>query len=301
MQNKGTTPTLSNHNPPGVEARGSASDAAQDRFPGRLQSPSMQHEPVSIVVPTYKEAENIPILAERIFTALAQANISGELILVDDDSRDGTDRVVERLAKTHPIRLITRTAERGLSSAVLRGFTEARHEILLCMDADLSHPPESIPDVVRPVAENAAEFCIGSRYVEGGKTMEGWGLLRRINSRGATLLARPLTSARDPMAGFFCLRRSILERASDAGLDPVGYKIALEIMVKARCRHPVEVPIRFSDRLHGKSKLTLRQQLLYIKHLYRLYLHLWPVAGPVAVLTAMALLLLAVLCLLRTR
>ena len=251
---------------------------------------------VSIVVPTYKEAENLPVLTERLFATLADANIAGELIIVDDDSRDGTIEVVEQLAGAHPIRLITRTEERGLSSAVLRGFAEARHDILLCMDADLSHPPEAVPDVIGPIAGGDAEFCIGSRYTEGGVTKEDWGLLRKINSWGATLLAKPLTSARDPMAGFFCLRRATLERATQAGLNPVGYKIALEIMVKGRCRPVREVPIAFSDRLHGDSKLTFRQQLLYLKHLVLLYRFRWPILAPVAALALPAIMLVILGC-----
>ncbi|MFQ5501222.1 MAG: polyprenol monophosphomannose synthase [Phycisphaerae bacterium] len=245
----------------------------------------MPAEPVSIIVPTYKEAENIPILTERLFAALGQADIPGELILVDDNSRDGTEEAVQKLTNLHPIRLITRTHERGLSSAVLRGFAEARHDLLLCMDADLSHPPESVPDVLRPVVENRSEFCIGSRYAPGGVTRDDWGLLRRINSLGATWLARPLTRVRDPMAGFFCLRRETLERGKAAGLNPIGYKIALEIIVKARCHNVVEVPIEFTDRLHGHSKLTFHQQLLYLSHLIRLYRFRWPIAAPLVVLT----------------
>ncbi len=255
-------------------------------------------EPVSIVVPTYKEVENIPILTKQLFAALGDADIPAELIIVDDDSRDGTDTVVRQLAADHPIRLITRTGERGLSSAVLRGFSEAQHDILLCMDADLSHPPRSVPDVVAPVAADTAEFCIGSRYTAGGVTRDDWGLLRKLNSRGATLLARPLTKASDPMAGFFCLRRKVLTRAEQAGLDPIGYKIALEILIKARCTRLAEVPIEFADRLHGQSKLTLGQQLLYLQHLVRLYRFRWPIAAPVVVVAALAALAGAVVLLL---
>jgi dolichol-phosphate mannosyltransferase len=248
----------------------------------------MPNEPVSIVVPAYREAENLPILARRVFAALREADIPAELIIVDDDSRDGTDAVVRGLADECPIRLITRTDERGLSTAVLRGFAEAEHEILLCMDADLSHPPESVPAVVAPIAGNAAEFCIGSRYTAGGSTREDWGILRKINSLGATLLAKPLTSAGDPMAGFFCLRRGVLRRAEQAGLDPVGYKIALEILIKARCKKVAEVPIEFADRLHGESKLTVRQQLLYLRHVARLYRFRWPIGYPLCLLLTLA-------------
>ncbi len=156
------------------------------------------------------------------------------------------------------------------------------------MDADLSHPPEAVPELVAKIAGDEADFCIGSRYTEGGRTKEDWGLLRKINSLGATWLARPLTSARDPMAGFFCLTRETYERAKAAGLNPVGYKIALEIMIKADCRRVAEVPIEFSDRLHGESKLTLTQQLLYLQHLYRLYRFRLPWLLPMAVLVCIA-------------
>ncbi len=252
----------------------------------------MPKPPVSIIVPTYREAQNIPILTRRVFEALKAADIPAEMIFVDDNSRDGTEAAVAEMAREYPVRLITRTDERGLSSAVVRGFSEARHDILLCMDADLSHPPESLPEVIAPIADGRADFCIGSRYTAGGKTKEDWGLLRQFNSQVATLLARPLTSIKDPMAGFFCLDRPTHTRAKEAGLNPIGYKIGLEILIKARCKRVTEVPIEFSDRLHGKSKLTLRQQIEYLRHLWRLYRFKWPVAAPLTLITALAIIIL---------
>ncbi len=180
----------------------------------------MSKAAVSIIVPTYQEAENLPVLTSRLFAALGTAAIEGEMIVVDDNSCDGTDHVVRELAARYPVRLITRTHERGLSSAVVRGFSEATTDLLVCMDADLSHPPESVPDLIREIQSGSAEFCIGSRYVEGGRTKDDWGFLRYVNSLGATLLAKPLIRARDPMAGFFCLSRSTLDKAIEAGLDP---------------------------------------------------------------------------------
>jgi len=171
----------------------------------------MPAEPVSIIVPTFREAENIPILVDRLFTALRAREITAELIIVDDDSRDGTREAVEKLAAHHPIRLITREDERGLSSAVVRGFEAARFHILLCMDADLSHPPEAVPDIIAPVASGNADFVIGSRYTAGAETDESWGILRRLNSSFATILARPLTSVRDlrwPVSSACGARRS---------------------------------------------------------------------------------------------
>ena len=229
-------------------------------------------ERVSIVVPTYREAENLPALVRRIHAAMASSVAAYEIVVVDDDSRDGTDRVIADLAAAnHPVRLITRVGERGLSSAVLRGFHEARGQILVCMDADLSHPPEVVPRLLACLAEPAVDFALASRYVPGGSTDDRWGLLRWINSKAAALLARPFVNVRDPMSGFFALRRSVLSRAAE--LSPVGYKIGLELMVKCSCRHIREVPIHFALREHGRSKLTLTEQINYLRHIQRLAAH----------------------------
>jgi len=228
---------------------------------------------VSVVVPTYREAGNLPILIERVFAAMDGASLSAEMVVVDDDSRDGADGIVAHAAQRHAVRLIVRQNERGLSSAVLRGFEQARGDLLVVMDADLSHPPERIPDLVRPVQDGTADFTIGSRYAAGGQTVN-WGLLRQLNSKVATWLARPLTRVADPMSGFFCLRRRTWQAVADR-LNPLGYKIALELIVKADLRRVVEIPITFSDRLHGKSKLTVGQQLQYLRHLLRLYRYRW--------------------------
>jgi dolichol-phosphate mannosyltransferase len=142
--------------------------------------------------------------------------------------------------------------------------------MVVVMDADLSHPPEVIPQLIEAL-DGGAEIAVGSRYVDGGSTADDWGVLRWVNSRVASLLARPLTRLRDPMAGFFALRRSTFEAGTD--WNPVGYKILLECVVKCDCRRVAEVPIHFVDRAHGESKLTLREQLLYIRHLRRLYTH----------------------------
>ncbi|MCK6455318.1 MAG: polyprenol monophosphomannose synthase [Phycisphaerae bacterium] len=230
---------------------------------------------VSIIVPTYKEADNLRLLAGRIFSALSSAGLRGELIVVDDDSRDGTDTIVAELARTHDVRLIVRENERGLSSAVICGMKAARHDFFVVLDADLSHPPERIPEVLEPLRSRRADFVFGSRYVAGGTTRD-WGVFRKLNSRVATWLARPLTNVCDPMAGFFAIHRRTFEAADR--LNPIGYKIGLEILVKGRCLRVVEVPIEFSDRLHGRSKLTPRQQFLYLVHLWRLYAYRWPIA-----------------------
>jgi dolichol-phosphate mannosyltransferase len=166
------------------------------------------------------------------------------------------------------VRLVVRNAEHGLSQAALDGLRRATGDVLVCMDADLSHPPEAIPAMLAKLHEGA-DFVIGSRYTEGGSTAHDWGFLRWINSRVATWLARPLTHVSDPMSGFFALRRQTFEAGSE--FNPVGYKIGLELIVKCRCERVVEVPIHFADRRFGASKLTLQQQLLYLAHLWRLY------------------------------
>ena len=223
---------------------------------------------VSVVIPTYREAENLPVVVPRVAEALEQHGLSAEIVIVDDDSRDGTEEVCADLADRWPVRLITRRGERGLSSAVLRGMNEARGEVLVVMDADLSHPPENVPELIEALDAEDADFVIGSRYVAGGDTDGQWGLLRWLNSRVATLLARPFTAARDPMAGFFALRRETYRRADE--LNPVGYKIGLELIVKCGCRRVREVPIFFHQRLHGESKLSWKEQLNYLRHLARL-------------------------------
>src|SRR5205814_2934642 len=135
--------------------------------------------------------------------------------------------------------------------AVLHGARLAQHPVIIVMDADLSHPPEAIPALL--AALGSSDFAVGSRYVPGGSTDDRWSLGRAINSRLATCLARPLTRVRDPLSGFFALRRSTLDAAGP--LNPLGYKIGLELLVKCPCRAIAEVPIHFASRARGRSKL----------------------------------------------
>lgn len=222
---------------------------------------------ITIVVPTFREAESLPHLIDRVAQVRARHGHDLELLIMDDDSRDGTVELMA--ARTEPwVHLIVRTQERGLSAAVLDGFRRAQGQVLVCMDADLSHPPEVLPLMLAKLDEGA-DFVLGSRYVQGGTTSDDWGVLRWLNSRVATLLARPLTSVGDPMSGFFAFRRTTFQRGQD--FNPAGYKIGLEMIVRCRCERVVEVPIHFEDRQFGTSKLTLRQQLLYLQHLRRLY------------------------------
>lgn len=236
----------------------------------RIQIVNHQDSPISkksisVIIPTYQEAGSLPTLLDRI-AAIRDSGCDLEVIVVDDDSRDGTEELFKRRGNSWE-RLIVRRTERGLSSAVLRGMDESKHDVLLVMDADGSHPPEAIPAMAQAL-HDGADFSVGSRYVPGGSTEDGWGVLRWINSKIATIMARPFTSVRDPMSGFFCIARSTWK--SGAELDPIGYKIGLELIVKCRCEKVVEVPIHFSTRREGESKLTLRVQWEYLLHIVNL-------------------------------
>ena len=225
---------------------------------------------VSIIVPTYREAANIPALAARIDAAMSGAGTEWELLLVDDDSDDGSDRVVAELAERLPVRMeVRRQRPRDLSLSVLLGFRLARFDRLVVLDADLSHPPERIADLLAALGSER-EIVIGSRYGEGGILGPGWGAWRLLNSLVATALARPLVGCSDPMSGFFALRRGAV--TDPAALQPVGYKIGLELMVREGLAVK-EVPIGFADRMAGSSKMNWRQQVNFLRHLARLYEH----------------------------
>ena len=223
----------------------------------------------SIVVPTYREASNLRPLAMRVAAAMASGGWTWELILVDDDSADGSIEIANELAGRLPVRMdVRRGVPRDLSAAVLRGIQLARFDRIVVMDADLSHPPERIPDLLGAL-DGCADIVVGSRYAPGGEIDRGWSAWRHLNSRFATLLARPLVACTDPLAGFFVLARNTLP--DPERLYPIGYKIGLELMVRGRLR-VAEVPIEFSDRVRGVSKLNWRQQFNYLRHVHRLYL-----------------------------
>lgn len=234
-------------------------------------SASTTHSPpsITIVVPTFKEAANIKELANRIQDTFKSFDRRYEILIVDDDSSDGINDICDSLKKqNHPIKLIIRTDQKGLSSAVLRGFEEASGSIFVCLDGDLSHQPEEIPNLITPIEDGRSDFVIGSRYVQEGTVNEEWGWLRKLNSWMAILLARPFTSLRDPTSGFFAITRSRFEQSSP--LRPTGYKIGLELIVKSGKKDPLEVPIQFQNRKRGSSKLTLEQRMRYLQHIKRL-------------------------------
>jgi len=226
---------------------------------------------ISVVIPTYNEAAVIEQTLRRAAAALRAAGQEFELVVVDDASADGTAARAEALAPEIPVRVLKRPGRLGLATAVLDGWAMASGEVLGVIDADLQHPPEVLTALAAAVYEEGADLAIGSRYVPGGGTSD-WTLRRRLISRtathmAATVLPLRLAAVRDPMSGVFLLRRSIL---SQARLNPMGYKILLEVIAKAHYQHLVEVPYVFQEREHGSSKLGARQYLEYVAHLARL-------------------------------
>ncbi len=227
----------------------------------------------SIIVPTFREAKNIPELIKRI-AQLSFPSGSFEVILVDDSSQDGVEEVVSRLQAQYDwLSLISRRGPRSLSKAAMEGFQSARHGILFVMDADLSHPPEKIPEMLAALAEPQVDFVIGSRYIQGGSADEHWPVTRRITSRFAALLAQLLLSRRiqDPLSGFFALRKAALLRADT--IKPIGWKVGLELILKCHCRTIREIPIHFSERLHGKSKFNFKAACDYLHHVGQLFFY----------------------------
>ena len=185
-----------------------------------------------------------------------------ELIVVDDGSPDGTADLAESYAPAHPVRVVRRPGKAGLASAVVAGFAQARGDLLVVMDADLSHPPEALPRLVDAI-EKGADLAVGSRYVKGGGT-EDWPLKRRVVSRAACLMGNVLVPIRDCTSGFFAIRKSAIDGVK---LNPIGFKIGFEVMARGRYKKAVEVPYVFRDRELGKSKFGRREILQYLVQL----------------------------------
>lgn len=256
---------------------------------------------LSVIVPTYNEYENIHELCTRLFRATEKANLKAELLILDDESKGTAEtvKIVDKLKAKYPVRIHVRgkSEGKGLSSAVLLGFSKAKYGHILCMDADLQHEPESVPAVAKPVMEGEAEFSVGSRNIEGGG-VAAWALHRKVISFGATALAWPLSGSTDPMSGFFCTTKKVLARG-EGKINPIGFKIGLEIMVRCRCKTVRDVPIMFQDRVAGQSKLSAKQNVLYLLQLGSLYVDRHPL-GSVAVVLLLLLVLVVVLRFLRT-
>jgi dolichol-phosphate mannosyltransferase len=222
---------------------------------------------LSIIIPTYNEADNIYELIERVFGALSSSGISGEMIIVDDNSPDNTAEVAEKAISTYPIKVIKRKGKLGLSSAVLDGLGVAGGDTVAVMDADLSHPPEALPQMFELIEKGDAEIVVGSRLVSGGG-VSNWPWYRRFVSWSARSLSWPLTRVKDSTSGFIMFKKSII---AGINLNPIGFKIGLEILARAKYNKVAEFPIKFTDRKYGESKLSSRPILEYLKQVSILY------------------------------
>jgi glycosyltransferase involved in cell wall biosynthesis len=234
---------------------------------------------LTIILPTYNEADTIGLVLDRLASALA--SMPYELIVVDD-STDGTHHRVAEITRGAPhIRLIHRQGRRGLASAVVDGIAAASGDVICVLDADLQHPPEVLPRLVETLERAHADLVVASRYVAGGR-YEAFTRSRRLASTGATVLARLLfprvRPVSDPLSGFFAFRRGVTDGVA---LRPLGYKILLEVLVRGRLTVVAEVPYRFDARAAGESKLALRQHWEYLRHLCRLLpAGGWRIVGP---------------------
>ncbi|MGH7708025.1 MAG: polyprenol monophosphomannose synthase [Vulcanimicrobiaceae bacterium] len=223
----------------------------------------------SIVVPTYNESAGI----ERLITSLDEVfranGLDGEIVVVDDNSPDGTGAIVDRLVGRYPVRCLHRPGKLGLSSGVIDGWKFARPEsaALGAIDADFSHDVRIIPQLVAALESGEYGLAIGSRYVAGGG-IENWPMRRKVTSLVAIALAKPLTPVRDITSGFLLVRRDAIEGVD---LDPIGFKIGLEVIAKARYGRALEVPYVFTDRVAGQSKLNQGEILNYLRQLCRIY------------------------------
>lgn len=240
---------------------------------------------LSIVLPTYNEAKNILKLIEAIRHNIP-SNVLGEIIVVDGNSPDGTGRIVEDYANNidtlhdndHQqnnssrsiVKVVHQENRNGLISAILQGVNVAKGENILVMDADFSHPPEIIPRMLGSLLDSDCDLVIASRHVKGGSVV-GWPIKRRIISNGANKIARhslKIGDIKDPISGFFAFKRKVIERIT---FDTSGYKILLEILVKASNINVKEIPYTFINRQQGESKLDSKVIFDYIKAIWRLY------------------------------
>ncbi len=226
---------------------------------------------LAIVVPTLREAENIRTVLERIRQSLDPLGVAYELIVVDDESGDGIDTIVQEIAASDPrVRLLIRRGERGLGGAVLHGWSHTDADVLGVIDADLQHPPELLPRLWQTV-DSGKDVVLASRYAPQGG-LDNWHPARHLLSRMAIWMTYPLQKpgirVKDPMAGFFMVRRSCL---NDIELHNRGFKILLEILVRGNVRSVCEIPFTFGPRRAGTSKANIRVGLDYFALLYRLW------------------------------
>jgi dolichol-phosphate mannosyltransferase len=230
---------------------------------------------VSIVIPTYNERGRLAEVVAAVFDVLGRHGIDGEIVVVDDNSQDGTGDLAEELATRYRMRVLHRAGKLGLGSAVIDGFRVASGAIVGVMDGDLSHPPALVPRMLALFTERQADFVIGSRYIPGGGTSD-WSFGRLLLSRLACVLAHVVTPVRDASSGFFFVRK---ELAQGVRTEAGGFKICLELLVRGRAREVIEVPYVFAGRTVGESKMNLAEATGYLLQLGLLFKHRWSREG----------------------
>ena len=236
---------------------------------------------LSIIIPTYNEAGNIIKLLESIKSNIGNS-VSTEIIVVDDNSPDGTGHLVDNYIKKFnssgtkgniiQIRTVHRKQKEDLIQAILQGIKYSLGEQILIMDADFSHPPETIPKIIESLQKNDKCVIIASRYIKGS-AIKGWTIKRRILSLGANSLARvslDMRSIKDPMSGFFAFHKKSIENIQ---FNTKGYKILLELLVKGKRIKVIEIPYVFTDRITGKSKMDYKATINYVQSVWKLYRH----------------------------
>ncbi len=231
---------------------------------------------LSIVVPTYNESDRLEHLVASVCGAFEACQIPGELVVVDDNSPDGTGALADRLAARYPLRVVHRAGKLGLGTAVIEGFGVAAGELLGVMDGDLSHPPDAVPGMLAVLNATGSDMVVGSRYIPGGGSKD-WSLLRVLMSKFACRLAFPITPVRDATSGFFIVRRPCIEGVQ---ISAGGFKICLELLVRGRIRAVAEAPYVFVGRTAGESKMNAREALGYLVQLRDLLAVRWSRNAP---------------------
>ena len=246
-------------------------DGAATRTQPVAEPQGRAQERLALVIPTLREADNIGGLLGHVRSVLDPLGIAYEILVVDDDSRDGTEEIVSAIAQEDPrVRLLVRKGERGLSGAVLYGWRQSDAAILGVMDADLQHPPELLPKLIAAIFAGN-DMAIGSRYTAGGE-LGAWNPVRKLLSTAAVWATWPIQRAgiraKDPMTGFFLVRRACVDGIA---FQPSGFKLLLEILVRGRIRSVTEVPLAFGSRNRGASKANFKVGWDYAKLLASLY------------------------------
>lgn len=226
---------------------------------------------LALIIPTLNEEHNIGLLLDRARAALDAARIPFEMVVVDDDSRDGTAQIVSCIAESDPrIRILVRKGQRGLSGAILDGWRVTDAEVLGVIDADMQHPPELLPQLYEALLRGS-DLAIGSRYTSGGGIGD-WNAMRHLLSSAAIWATYPLQKrgarAKDPMSGFFLVRRQCV---SGVAFQRAGFKLLLDILIRSRIQSVREIPFEFGLRAGGESKAGLKVGWDYARLLMRLY------------------------------